>query len=131
MENTHRYRVRAVLALLAVTVPLLLAGGCASSATHPGAANTVDSQIYDSLLSAQAAIEQAKSDFGADPAVKPALNRVIASYNAAMDAYVSYHQLAVSGKQLDPSTLQAQVAALTADIVALQKTFKAKKGGTP
>jgi hypothetical protein len=103
-----------------------LAAGCASSSTavHPGAANATDSQIYDTLVSVQASIEQAKIDFGSDPAAKPYLNKLIVGYNGAQDAYKSYHQLAVSGHAPDPATLQAQIAALVQDIAALQAQFK-------
>lgn len=113
-----------VLSLGAFTASTISLWGCASTTVHPGAANQADSQIYDALMSLQASIGQAKLDFGSDPKYKPALNRIIAGYNAAMDTYVSYHKLAASGGSPDPATLQAQVAALVKDIAALQAQAK-------
>jgi hypothetical protein len=131
-----RFRARPRLALccaalLGVFSLVTMTGltGCASTATHPGAVSTFDSQAYDSLVSIQASIEQAKADFGSDPAAKAPLNRVIAAYNAAQDAYKSYHALAVSGKAPDPTSLQAQISALVADIASIRATFGKQKGG--
>jgi len=119
-----------LLVIIVVTVPL---GGCASSSStahsHPGAANATDSQIYDTLVSIQASIEQAKADFGSLPAAKAPLNKIIASYNAAQDAYRSYHQLAMSGHAPDATNLTSQVFTLVNDLAALNAQFGKKKGG--
>lgn len=124
-------RRRPLAGIVLLALALALAASCASSGTavHPGAANATDSQLYDSLISVQAAIEQAKVDFGSDPAAKPYLNKLIAGYNAAMDSYKSYHAAAVSGHPPDPATLQAQIAALVQDVAAVQAQFK--KGAKP
>lgn len=132
IDGSRHRRHLAGLAFL--TLVLALATGCASSSTgsprtQPGAANATDSQIYDALVSVQASIEQAKVEFGSDPRAKAPLNRLITGYNAAEDAYKSYHQLAVAGHPPDPATLQAQIAALIQDVAAVQATFG--KGGKP
>lgn len=103
--------------------------GCAKSATtsHPGAVNAFDSNAYDALNSAQAAIEQAKTQLGSTPAAKGALNKVIASYNATMDAYVAYHKAAVAGGVPDQASLQAELTALITDVAALKTQFGGAK----
>ena len=123
----NRPRARAGIAVLILVT--LAVVGCASSATHPGAANSTDSQLYDSLVSVQAAIEQARAEFSADPAAKAPLNRVIAAYNAAQDAYRSYRELAVSGHAPDAATLTAQISVIVRDLADLRAQFGKKKGG--
>jgi hypothetical protein len=55
--------------------------------------NTIDSAAYDTLLSAQAAIDQARLDFksGRLPAqTKPALEALVSSYNVARASWLTY-----------------------------------------
>lgn len=99
----------------------------ACSTTHPGAPNPFDSKAYDAIHVAQASIEEAKTQFASNPALKDPLNKAIASYNAAMDGYVSYHSAAVNGGRPDQTTLQAQITALTADVAALKDAFSGAK----
>lgn len=96
--------------------------GCAKSATvsHPGAVNQFDSSTYDSLRTAQAAIEQARTQVGTNPTLKTAVNKAIASYNAAEDAYVAYHKAAVLGAVPDTATLSQLLATLVGDIQAIK-----------
>lgn len=115
--------------VVGLTVAAVLLTSCASAPVHPGAVNQTDSQIYDTLVSVQASIEAAKVEFGAEPAAKAPLNRLITSYNAAQDAYKSYHQLAVAGGSPDATTLQAMVTALVTDVAAVRAQFG--KGGRP
>ena len=114
--------------LMLLAVVMLISGCASSSAIHPGAANITDSQIYDSLVSVQASIEQAKVEFASVPAAKAPLNKIIVAYNTAQDAYRSYHELAVSGHVPDATSLTTQIAAITQDLVDLQAQF-GKKGG--
>jgi len=116
--------LRRRLAGIAFLVLILGLAGCASTPIHPGAANATDSRLYDSLVSVQASIEQAKTDFGSDPAAKPYLNKIITAYNGAQDAYKSYHELAVQGHAPDATALQSQIAAIVQDLSALQAQFK-------
>ena len=120
-------RAHAGIALLVLAAVAI--AGCASRAVHPGAANSTDSQIYDSLISVQASIEQAKVEFAGNPAAKAPLNKIIAGYNAAQDAYRSYHELAVSGHAPDAASLTAQVSALVRDLAELQAQFGKSRGG--
>jgi hypothetical protein len=80
--------------------PLLLAplvfpaAACAAYYTvHPGALNLSDSAAYDTLLIAQAAIDQARAadQTRALPAAeKDALNTLVQSYNVARESWLTY-----------------------------------------
>lgn len=87
---------------------------------HPGAVNATDSNMYDALLTDQAAIEQAKTLVSQYPAIKDPLNKVIASFNTAQTSYKSVHAALVANTS-DAST----VAKLQADITALQTALSA------
>lgn len=123
---------------LAVGV-VLTATGCASLtssqtgavAPHPGAINTLDSQAFDTLVTAKSVIDGTKTDlnngvWSATIAgkVKAALNNeVIPAYNVADTSYKLYHTAAVSS---DPGTqLTATLAKLTLSLTDLT----ASKGG--
>lgn len=106
---------------LCLAVGLCLTG-CSPTATanHPGAVNAFDSQTYDVLLTAQAAIEAAKP-LATTASTANALNAAIGVYNAAEAAYVAYHQAATAGTATasQQSALQSQVAALKSATAAL------------
>ena len=80
--------------------PLLLAplvfpmAACAAHYTiHPGALNVADSAAYDTLLVAEAAIDQARVENqtrSRPSAEKDALNTLIRSYNVARDSWLTY-----------------------------------------
>jgi hypothetical protein len=82
--------------------PLLLAplvfpaAACAAHYTvHPGALNVTDSAAYDTLLIAQAAIDQARVEnqtLALPAAEKDALNTLIRSYEVAREAWLTYRQ---------------------------------------
>lgn len=110
------------MTLLALLLALMC--GCAAKHIHPGAINQADSDIYDTLLVSQAAIEQAKTDVVSYPAAKPILNEAIAAYDTAETAYIAYHD----GKSADLVGLQIQVAALLKDIAQVQTAFGKKAG---
>jgi hypothetical protein len=84
---------------LKTAVPLLLVPlvfsttACAAYTIHPGALNVTDSAAYDTLLVAQAVIEQARVENQTrtlPPAEKDALNTLIRSYNIAREAWLTY-----------------------------------------
>lgn len=101
--------------LLIVT---LLLTACAP--IHTGAVNAVDSNLYDSLVTLQAAIESAKTQVAVLPALKgPLNNQIIPGYNVAWHAYADYHTALVAGTVIDPTTgtkLIAQVQAILAGL---------------
>ncbi len=80
--------------------PLLLAplvfpaAACAARyQVHPGALNVSDSAAYDTLLIAEAAIDQARMENQTGRLVsaeKDALNTLIRSYNVARDSWLTY-----------------------------------------
>ena len=82
----HEYWIAAAL--------LLLAAACtAHYKLHPGALNTTDSAAYDTLLIAEAAIDQARTENQTRPfstEAKETLNRLIQSYNIAREAWLTY-----------------------------------------
>src|SRR5689334_4955510 len=73
---------------------LLLTAACtAHYKLHPGALNTADSAAYDTLLIAEAAIDQARTENQTRPfsaEAKDALNTLIRSYNVAREAWLTY-----------------------------------------
>ena len=76
-----------------VAFVLLLSGCAVHYAMHPGALNKADSVAYDALLVAEAAIDQARTEYAdkqLPPATKDALNTLIQSYNLARDAWLMY-----------------------------------------
>ena len=82
----HEYWIAAAL--------LVLAAACtAHYKLHPGALNTTDPAAYDTLLIAEAAIDQARAENQTRPfsgEAKVSLNRLIQSYNIAREAWLTY-----------------------------------------
>jgi hypothetical protein len=82
------------LAFILIVPFLLVTPACAMHIpVHPGALDTIDSVAYDTLLSAQAAIDQARLDFksGRLPAqTKPGLDALVSSYNVARASWLTY-----------------------------------------
>lgn len=117
---------RKLILLFALLLPVTLVSCGHGAVQHPGAVNAFDSNAYDSLVTAQAAIEQAKTNL--PPQFKTQLNQVIAGYNTAMNAYKTYHSASVQGTAPDPAALQAQIDQLVASVAALMAQIK---GVTP
>jgi len=130
----HRNRKLAVLALM---TSLYLLAGCAARPLHPGAANSFDSNAYDSLLVTHQVIESTKTQLSTSagfpasiaPNVRTALDYLIDSYNVAQGAYMVYHQAAMNGV-----ATQAQadkVSTTLADVSAKTQALTAAKNGKP
>ena len=80
---------------LAASMLVLCASGCAAMHynAHPGALNATDSAAYDTLVIAQAAIEQARVDDQAHPLspdAKAAINTLVQSYTVARESWLTY-----------------------------------------
>ena len=86
---------------------------------HPGALNSFDSTAYDTLITEQAAIEQAKISVATFPQFKTQLNNVITQYNVTMEAYKVYHN-AGSG---EVTNLQTQINSLVTNVALLIKSM--------
>src|SRR5712691_5906930 len=89
-----------------ITVALLvLAAACtAHYKLHPGAINTTESAAYDTLLIAEAAIDQARTENQTRPfstEAKETLNRLIQSYNIAREAWLTYRGAVAANVSLD------------------------------
>jgi hypothetical protein len=82
------------LAFILIVPFLLVTPACALHfPVHPGALNQIDSAAYDTLLIAEAIINQARLDFqsGRLPSkTKPALDALVESYNIARGSWLSY-----------------------------------------
>jgi predicted lipoprotein len=96
--------------------------GCAPGpTTHPGAVNSFDSTSYDTLVTAQAALEQAKTQFASTPAAVPYLNKAISAYNVAEAGWQAYHSTA--GGSVTATQLTQELNDALSAIAAVQKTF--------
>lgn len=105
--------------------PVLIAAIILSACTnptvqHPGAINAFDNTAYDTLITEQAAIEQAKVNIAQFPQFKNQLNNVIAQYNVTMEAYKVYHNAGALG---DISSLQSKISSLVTNVAALVKSM--------
>lgn len=114
--------IPAGMLMLALSLSVISGVGCAAKSQHPihpGAVSVADSNVYDTLMTCQAAIEQAKVEFGRNPSAKPVLNGAIVSYNTALDGYLAFK----AGKSNDLASVQAQLVNLVSDIAALERQF--------
>jgi hypothetical protein len=125
METTRRNRFLLLPVLLVLSL-----GACVKQGTvlHPGQLNTFDGTAYDSLITVQAALNEAKTHAGQFPQFKDQLNQAIASYNAAQDAYKTYHVAASGGTATGPqqAALEQQIAALVASVAKVETAFGVK-----
>ena len=79
-----------LLALVACSA--LATNGCHKN-IHPGAISTVDSNAYDTLLIAQAALDEGRKTIADNPspAYTSAFNKAVAIYNQAEADWQLYH----------------------------------------
>lgn len=111
--------------VIVVLIVVLAFGGCAKKPPiHPGAINEFDSYAYDTLLTAQAGITEAKTQLASNPSAKEPLNQAISAYNAALATYNLYHATQDPAAQ---ATLQNQLNGVISAVAAVQKSF----GRTP
>ena len=107
---------------LALAVLLALAGcGANSAVTHPGQLNAFDGAAYDTLITVQGSIQQAKALEPQFPQYKAQLNQTIAAYNSALAGYKLYHTMAAGAPttanlQTELKDLVNAVAALLANL---------------
>lgn len=109
----------AFLGAVLVALTILISSCAVPVVQHPGSISAFDSAAYDTLITEQAAIEQAKVNIASFPNLKATLNRVIEQYNTTMNAYKLYHS-AGSG---DITALQSQIASLTTNVANLIKAM--------
>jgi hypothetical protein len=116
-----------LMLLLLINAPAALVG-CRSTAyvQHPGSANVLSSQAYDTLVATDAVIVQTRADLakpGTFPAawlpnIKTALNALITAYDAADHAWQAYNGAPIPANQAaleqNLGTMQAATTKLTA-----------------
>ena len=81
------------LTLLLMIPPFFSVAGCTHYTVHPGALSVTDSAAYDTLLIAEATIDQARTAYQAGQlpvAAKEPLNALIQSYNVAHASWLAY-----------------------------------------
>ena len=115
-----------VVACLTVAIGLSLGtGACVKNIpNHPGAVNPVDNVLYDGILTARAAIEEAKVQFQGQAGTVAALNNIIPAFNKLEAGYSAYHTALVAGKA-DPAALtelQNELKAVTSALASIKST---------
>jgi hypothetical protein len=118
-----------------VAVLLIVLYACAP-AIHPNAVSQLDSTTYDALITANAAINQAKADVAAGTLPASAtqvVNDTVAAYNTARGAWLTYRHTVESlapgaaAPAAETAALEAALSSLTTAITNLQNLIK--KGG--
>lgn len=118
-------RILSVVTICGLSAFVLCLSACSHAPTlRAGAVNAFDSNAYDTLITTQAALEEAKTNIAAQPAFKDSLNQAIVSYNAAMDLYVVYHKAAAAGSAPDSAELSAAIAKAVSQVAELVRKVK-------
>lgn len=116
-------RYKSTLLLVAV---LALSIGCKKN-IHPGAISVVDSNAYDTLLVAQAALDEGRKIISDKPdqSYKDAFNKAAAIYNQAEADWQLYHSTK------DPALgtkLSGEISQVISTIADLRRAFGKKVG---
>lgn len=98
---------------------------------HPGAVSVVDSNAYDTLLIAQAALDEGRTTIAANPSPSytTAFNKAVAVYNQAEADWQLYHS--TQDPQL-ATKLAAEINQVVTTLADMRKAFGktiAPKGG--
>ena len=93
-------RIRSIAVSLVMAFVMV---ACAKYQIHPGSVDSFDSKTYDTLNTAQAAIDQAKQEYSsgqlpATDTTKEAINKAGQVYNVVRDAWLEYRGLVANGK---------------------------------
>jgi len=110
---------------VAVSLTVLLLTSCAMPRLHPGALNRADSSSYDVLLVAKAVIDQARVELTAGTlpdTLKPALMRLIDSYNIARTSWLTYRNAVKAGQTADAAGMNRTIAILSAALDSFQSS---------
>ncbi len=121
-------RIPGAALTLALTFPLILSvASCAARYTiHPGSVNRTDSAAYDTLLIAEATVDQARTDYQAghlSSGAKEPLDVLIRSYNVARESWLTYRGAIASNvpQQIYLDRLNKNVSDLRNAIRALKE----------
>jgi hypothetical protein len=121
-----------ILGLLLLMPLMLSTTACALQyRIHPGALNVTDSVAYDSLLVAEAVIDQARLDDQKEAlpaAAQAALNTLIQSYNVARESWLIYRGALANNVPPDEfiRQLAQNLSDLTNAIRALRERLRAQ-----
>lgn len=123
----------AVLLAILLVATVGCQSSCATRAPRSGALTQLDSDAYDALLVAQAALSEGKRAYAAGelpPEAKDVINNAGKAYNIARASWLTYRDAVATGKgdDLARGKLNADVVELTA---AVANVFKLKKAGQP
>lgn len=109
----------------AILAALFLAACTAPYILHPGAVNKSDSVAYDSLLIAQAVIDQGRTELasGSLPeGLRPGLMRLIDSYNIARSSWLTYRNAVKAGTPANAQSMQSALETLSVALDAFQRS---------
>jgi predicted lipoprotein len=130
----YRLRIRSSRNLLCVLAVVLVMSniGCQKKVgAHPNQINSFDGQTYDTLVSAQAALDEAKNQYAqgkltAVPNAKLIINTAGASYETTRTAWMTWRDITLGVKSGDAAASQtvletdmAQLAVAVANVVKL------------
>lgn len=122
--------IKRISLILTLSAGLIFPPACVKQplfTVHPGAVNTADSVMYDTILTAQTTIEGLKSNIGQYPEYKDQLNTIILTYNNIQAAYKVYHTAALTNANTDATDLNNMVKSLMLQIGALTSHIKGGK----
>lgn len=123
--RVFRWDALGLLSLNLIVWGLVGIGGCRHP-IHPGAISVVDSNVYDTLLVAQAALDEARGVVQQNPSnanYRAAFNYAVAVYNQAEADWQLYHS---TGDGTLQAKLQQEVSQVVASIADLRKALGAK-----
>jgi hypothetical protein len=128
MRN-REVRVTVILAVMAV----LLTIGCQKKVTpHPNQLNAFDGQAYDSLVSAQAALDEAKGQYASGklpPTSKAVINDAGAAYESARTGWVYWRDVSMGIKSGDVNAAQEKLQEDLTQLATAIAKVAAIKGG--
>ena len=110
--------------------------GCQPRQVHPNAVSQLDSDTYDALVTANAAINSAKDQLATSALPASAgqtINYTVAAYNTAGGAWLTYRHTVESlapgaaAPAAETAALQSSLSSLTKAIVSLQNLIKGVK----
>ena len=127
--RTRKARATVLLTVIAVIFTI----GCQKKVTpHPNQLNAFDGQAYDSLVSAQAAIDEAKGQYASGklpPSSKAIINDAGAVYESARTGWLYWRDVSMGIKSGDVNEAQARLQDDLAQLSAAIAKVVAIKGG--
>ncbi len=98
---------------ICMSLSMLSCAAKAPATLRPGALNAFDSATFNTLVTIQAALEEASKEASNLPTIKPEVNKAIDLYNAAEISYKAYHEALEAGKPTDQASLDKLIRDLS------------------